>query len=414
MRKLIFSVLICATAVYAQEKDAPQEEVKARDLAKNFVEEQGWELGKNEKGDAYVAIGAAGFSTKSENYSLSRSNAFQLAALSAKNELARFLSAEIESRVRANIESGGGGKKVKSETSEKSESPVDPEDVDKLTDAVRKEAEAKGISPNQVMESTQFKSATRTVARAEVVGASTSRVFQSTVGGKSGIACVVRFTAVSRQLAECAMGKADAPELETLPEVGSWTKEQKKDELINYFGVRILKLKSNQACIAAFGQAVARSDSDSSMAIAKEKAEAAADQELRMFVGEMVESDRVMERGSSVKEMSESGEEFEDQESFRLKITAESKSLKMPGIATKRTWDAVEQATGAKKTVVGVVRVWSAESADAANALRKQMEAVGGSQGGSGRMNIAPKSGAVDAGPKTAKPLNTTKKIEEP
>ena len=412
MRVSLIALVVCTTVAFAQDKENPVEEVKAKEMAESFVGDQGWELGKNSKGDAYVVIGQAGFDNKSQNYSLSRSNAFQLASLRAKNQLAVFLAAEISSRVKAEISNGGGGKKKEDGVDKSDVSPTDQEVVKKLAEAVKTDAKAKGVSTDQVMEGTEFKSASRTVARAEVVGATTSRVFQSTVGGRSGLACVVRFTKTSQQIAECAMGKGNSPELEKLPEVASWIKEQKKDELLNYFGVRVLKLPSNEACLVAFGQAVAKSKSESSLSIAEEKASAAADQELRMFVGEMVESERVQERGSSVKELSESGEEFADEETFRQKLSAEAKSLSMPGIQTKRTWDVSESTSG--NQVVGVVRVWSSESADSANALRKQMEKVGGSQGGSGRRNIEAKSSPVDGGVKSAKPVNTMKKIEEP
>ena len=110
--------------------------------------------------------------------------------------------------------------------------------------------------------------------------------------------------------------------------------------------------------------------------------------------------------------MAQSGSEYQDVEGYQKSLQAKAKGLQFQGIKPIREWEA--KPAGAKP-VAGVVMMWSVSGADSANALRKQMEQVGGSQGGTGRRDAAPTATPADGrGLPGIKRGNTGNAVPEP
>lgn len=371
------------TSVPDQAMDTTQETRTARKLAREWLSSKAWVRGENSDG-SFVAIGTAAFSGKSTNSSLARSNAYQLAALKAKNELAEFISKQISTDVAASVKEGS----IPEGTT------VSRRDIiQNLVDAVRPVG-ADATSASNVLNSTEFSNAVRTVARAEVSGTSVSNSFETiTPAGDGAFAVVLRFTSTSRQMAVAAMGRAQAPRNENLAEAYSWAKEQTETQLAQTYGAKLFRTPNNEVCVLAFGQADVNGSSENAFDIAAEKAKTAADGELRLFVGEFVDSEAILSRRSSIKEIAQSGTEYQDVEGFQKNLQARAKSLQFQGVKPIREWEAKPDGS---KPIAGVVMMWSVSGADTANALRKQMEHVGGSQGGKGRRDVAPSSNSVE------------------
>ena len=378
--------------------DTSSESKSARELARQWLRTKGWTRGNNDDG-SYIAIGTSAFNAKSQKTALVRSNAFQLAALKAKNELAEFLSVEISSDVAALLKEG----KIP-----EGENGALKDVVESLADGVRKS----GTPADDVLNSTEFASSVRTAARAEVVGTTVSNSFETyNSAGDGAFAVVLRFTKTSRELANAAMGKGEAPRNEKLADAKTWADQASQTDLFQTFGVRIFQTGKGEVCFLAFGQAEVNGKSDNAFDIATEKAKAAAYGELRQFVGEFVQSEMILSRASSFSETAKAGSEYSDAEGFQKTIVARSGPLKVQGAKIIRDWEG--QAEG-KTPTAGVVMMWSVSSADVANELRKQMEQVGGSKGGAGRENSNSGSGPVDRDLPKLKPGNSGPTIPEP
>jgi hypothetical protein len=375
-----------------------KESLGAKKQAEAFIKEKGWTRGKNPDG-SFVAINSSSYSGKTKNLALARSNAFQMACLKAKQDLATFLSTEISTEVSANLKRGEAANPPTAEDASASD-PVKKlagDAVKTLLAASKQASKDAGVPPEQVLQSTDFKSAVQATARAEVCGVAVSGVYESKgASGDGSLAVVVRFTNTSKELANAALGRGSVPVNEKLAEAQAWADENEK-ELFKNFGTKIFRDKNNQVCVVAFGQADIKGKSETGIEIATEIAKTAAQGELRMFVGELVTGDDLLKRGNSFKELEIRGSEFNDTENYNKNMSAKAEKLKFQGISVLKEWDIPSEGTNG---LAGAVLLWSQGGADAANALRAQMESVGGSKGGDGRQNIP---SPADSGPNRPK-----------
>jgi len=359
------------------DKDPNSKAAKSADqLAEEWVAKKGWLLGDNPDG-ATVAIGSASFSGKSKNTALAKSNAHQIAMLMAKEQIAENLAPEISNAVAAQFGKGNPPP----------ENNGVPKDVVEMLAVKVKES---GKSPDDVLASTEFANAVKVAARAVVCGATVSNAFQTVDGrGEGAFSVVVRLTPTSFQLANAALGKGEAPHNDSLADARSWVTQASEQDLAGTFGVRLFKTGNGEVCVLAFGQDDVNGKSQMSFEMAKKVSRTAALGELRQFVGELVEGDELLNRQSSIKEMGDNQVQSADSESFNQLIQARAQGLKLPGVQAIRQWQA-QPDNG--NPVSGTVVIWSVSGADKANVLRKQMEAIGGDQGGEGRMNSTPSS----------------------
>jgi hypothetical protein len=381
--------------------DSTSEASSAREMARQWVEKKGWDQGENKDG-AFVAIGSASFPARGTESALAHSNAFQLAALKAKNVLAEFLAKEISTDVAATLKEG--------------EVPADTNGVSK--DVIQNlAAEAKkegGADVQKILNSTTFSSAVKAAARAEVSGAAVSNSFISvTPDGDGSLAVVMRFTAASRSVAAAAVGKGAAPANSDLADAKTWLKTMSEQDLSVLFGTRLFRTGTDEVCVLSFGQADVRGRSENAFDSALEKAKLAAFGELRQFVGEMVQSEGMLNRQSSLRETAEAGMSFNDTESFQKSLRAAAQKLEFQGAKPLRSWEFRPSGAG---PVCGVVLMWSVSGSDVAKNLKREMEAVGGSQGGSGRRDLPATTGASGKGRdiKTGQRPSAAKETPEP
>jgi hypothetical protein len=395
MNKLLFVATLSTLTALGFSQDPgvkadveTKESLGAKRQAEAFIKEKGWSRGKNPDG-SFVAINVSSYSGKTKNLALARSNAFQMACLKAKQDLATYLSTEISTEVGANLKRGEAANSPIAEDGSAS-GPVKKlatDAVQTLLAASKQASKDLGILPEQILLSTDFKSAVQTAARAEVCGVAVSGVYESKgAAGDGSLAIVVRYTNTSKELANAALGRGSVPVNERLAEAQAWVDENEK-ELFKNFGTKIFRDKNNQVCVVAFGQADIKGKSETAIEIATEIAKTAAQGELRMFVGELVTGENLLKRGTSFKELEIKGFEFNDAENYNKNMSAKAERLKFQGISVIKEWDLPSEGANG---VAGAVLVWSQGGADAANALRAQMESVGGSKGGDGRQNVPP------------------------
>ena len=86
-----------------------------------------------------------------------------------------------------------------------------------------------------------------------------------------------------------------------------------------------------------------------------------------------------------------------NESSYREQISSVGKSLELPGVSVVRDWQ-VYHPLEKGKPVVGRVLVWNAGSSKSAQALKKVLEANGGSYGGAGYKAPKEEPGGAGAG----------------
>lgn len=343
--------------------------------ARDWVKAQGWKTGRNKKEKTYIAIDSAAYDGDSPRASLNRTLAFQEALLKAKNTIARFLSADIQSTAAASLSQG---------TLPRTDDGI-PLDV---VQQVAAEAKKEGLSGSAVEKGTnrQFARAVQVLARANVAGSSVVHIVDNGKPGKDGaIAVVVRWSPKTQQIAETAVGKRkDRVGSDTAPLVNEIDRISEAD-LQHCYGARVMRTDENEACIVGFGQGEAIDTSEDEMDVATEKAQVDAFGNIRQFVGELLLCNQLLNQASSYSRLAESGTPFASSEGFSRECVARAEFLNMAGIEELRTWEG--QRAGARP-VAGYVAMWSVSGSNDAVKLAKEFDALNAGGGGSGRRNI--------------------------
>ena len=343
--------------------------------AKDWVKSNGWKTGRNKKDGSFIAIGVVAYDGDSKKVSLTRTLAFQEALLFAKNTMARFLSADIQTAAAGAVSQGKLPRIAEGV----------PQDV---VEQVASLAKAEGVSGESVDKGTnrQFARAVQVLARAQVAGSSVVKVIDNGKAGKDGgMAVVIRWSPKTKALAETALGiKVDAAQTATAPAASEIVKLSLAD-LQASFGARIMRSDENEACIVGFGQGEATDTGEDELDIAEEKAQVDAFGNIRQFVGEMILCNQLLNQSSSSARLADGGRVFETEEGFTRECVARANFLNMAGIEEVHTWEGQRQGA---RPVVGYVGLWSVSGSNDAIALRKEFDRLNAGAGGVGRSNI--------------------------
>jgi hypothetical protein len=124
-------------------------------------------------------------------------------------------------------------------------------------------------------------------------------------------------------------------------------------------------------------------------------------QDLRDFAGTKVVSNLDNAQAETIQEYSDQSEKYMNESSYLEQVSSVGKSLELPGVTVVRNWQVFHPLEKAKP-VVGQVLVWNTRSSEAAQALKKVLEANGGSFGGAGYK--APPGSEGGAGAASATP----------
>ena len=349
---------------------AQQAPASPKEAATEWVSTKGWKLGARSGDGSFVAIGVADKDPKEKRSALSREDAFLKASLQAKMDMARFMSTQVSSFVKETIKEGAlPPNKLEGFPSDL---------VEKLADKAKAQP---GGEADEFLNGSDFQAAVLALTRAELCGLVASQTFE----GTDQIAVVMRHTPTSRALCAAAMGRGAAPQNAALAEIDDWAQRATQPELYSTFGVKLFRKGPSEVCIGGFGQGDVTGKSGNAETTAEEKAKSRADLAIRLFVGEYMYAESLLVQTVSFAEYKEAGMVFESAEAYSRKMESLSKPLDFSGIEAVPS--KLRGEVAGKLPVVGVLHMWSVSGSDVANKMRKEIEAVGGSTGGSGRRN---------------------------
>lgn len=362
-------------AIKTPEEPKEPEAKTVKQQAKEWVKSKGWKTGRNKKDGSYVAIGVAAYDGDSPRASLNRTVAFQEALLKAKNSMARFLSADIQTAAAANVSQG---KLPRAEDGV----PVD------VVQQVAAKAKKENLGGDSVEKGTnrQFARAVQVLARAQVAGSSVVNIIDNGKPGMDGgIAVVVRWSPKIQAVAETALGvRKDAVRSDTLMSVDE-IERYSPDQLQDFYGARVMRGDDNEIVIVGFGQGEAADTGEDEMDVAEEKAQVDAFGNIRQFVGEMLICNQLLNQTSAYERLAEGGKTFETSEGFARECVARANFLNMAGLEEKHTWEG--KRAGARP-VAGYVGVWSVSGSQDAVKLRAELERLNPGAGGRGRSDV--------------------------
>lgn len=145
--------------------------------------------------------------------------------------------------------------------------------------------------------------------------------------------------------------------------------------LMASFGVRVLVNEHGQRVVVSYGQATPASRLPTAKAVAQQKAQADAVQQLRLFIGENVASELMKQDVETLQQLYDTTTGGTDvsvtqSQAFQQKVTSTANALQLEGIMTLKQWEA-QHPSG--DMIVGSVVVWSSDAAAAARGLRHIM-----------------------------------------
>ncbi len=383
----------------------------AETMAMEFLREKGWTEGSNDGGRFYVIMASAGFAAPagSEGWDIARSNAFNLALLTAKRGMADYLSQQVAAFMGSAYSESTAAQTF---TDPASAAPSDnaASGVAVATaEAVNADLKSKGVDPaknpeaaaqaaKRIVADAAFVSAVQAMARAEVAGLQAYRTFEGKGGPHGSVTVICVFSDKGMQLRDALIGLGDPPTKAPGPRIGDWAEEMGPEALLFSFGTQARTNEDGELVLVGFGQANPAAANARSVDAAKRKAQLAAVGAMRQYLGELVTTSSDMMQAESLQEYSDKSQDYANESAFNDRIASEAKSLDMPGILPAYQWKSRHPLL--ENDTVGVVLVMSVSEALKANKLRERLAATAASQGGRG---IGAKTPANSAGSGAAK-----------
>ncbi len=364
-----------------------------RSSVSDFISSKGWNLGKNDHNNYYVASGFASInmSPTDKNYEIARSLAYQNAMANAKKSIVNAYGQEISTRLQSIYEEPGSAQS-KIQKAE-SEAGIDSDIMNKLmklADAKVDEELAKinkdKNSPEaqevirEVLSSSSITSAIERTSSYQVSGLVAKKIFEQ--DGQIGV--VAYYSDKTLDLVAALNGYGtrpkDAPR--TGASVEEWIKAKKIGELYLSQGIHLTTDKEGNLVIVSYGLSRALSKSMNSINAAMNKAELDAVGNIRRFAGELVTTSDMKSEAIQSIEYADSNNQASSEvdQIMQSKIEQVAKSLKITGITTVRTWDRVDPRTDS--TLCGVVCIWSTKTAKIKPPIVGPNGPDGGSDGG--------------------------------
>lgn len=405
MKQLILCLMLLgwgALPVFSQESpefavdetaSAFQPERSAQDDIDDFLAEKGFAEGRNVRGDnseIFIATGVSVIQAPRNHpaYMRSRTMAFEKAMLAAKQQMAEYISTEIQTRAVHDFSEGEPPELRRQREAEAAAARREPGILDKTQILINAKLdhllEEEGVDlgqpvPEEVVRkavnSDVFEKFTRSAALARLVGMQAWKVFEASPDGKKGqIGVVAVYSEKLHKMADAVFsgnfsdlpaGTPKAPIARQLP----------KDPmvLLTTFGVQQKTDEAGNLVLVAFGQGAPRTDSQTSMMAAYDKAKMNAQAALRSFAGEIAAVENDLSSYENTQEFEDGFENYENEEYFKKRIETNAKALKISGIQQIRKWRATHPLTG--HAVAGVVIAWSPDAATHAAKVGRKMAA---------------------------------------
>ncbi len=364
------------------------------EAASNCIREAGFTQGYSKSKGTFVVAASAGFACGPDNpeaFTICRNAAFQKAMLDAKKQIAEFLAAEISSCVKTMyVEPSLADPAVKAMGAERAHAMV-------------KNSGGNEEAQKQLLASDQFSSAVSVTAKQEVAAVQCFRSFESISEGNGRVAVVAILSPKSILMAKAMLGQeTDGVKGAAKEPVTEWISKIDSEGMLLYTHGVIQRTNENgELCLVAFGQASPRTARgiDGAYKIATGNAQ----QALRQFAGEFVQSASDQSTAYTLKEFADKTSEFTNDSTFSESVTAVAAKLAMPGMAqVKRT--SLKHPLGGDIPTAVVVYEWNVSSADAAGGLKATLDEMRGSEGGAGRPGAKPAQPKSTPAPAESKP----------
>ena len=367
----------------------------ARNLAEELLAAKGWVegLNKNASGDEYfVAIGAGDIQApvSDPNYLDSRVNAYDKAMMAAWASIRQFVGEEVSSKMSSSYREATGeippskevqaamaaGKQVAGVVMDTAMAVL-PSTNPKLAALVNAAAgsieKQSNLPKEQALASEEFRKAVATAASGPIVGVQSYSTFEGPGGGKGfQIVVIAIWSEKLQKLAEAMLYGTAAPAGTPGKSVDAWIPKDTA-ELITAFGVQMVKNENGQPVLLAYGQSRPLTESSRSVEAAYSKALLEAKSQLRFFAGAQAQVLEDLEKYENTDEYSDATKEYASASVFEQSTDVYAPAEKFAGMARKKTWNAPHPITG--NMMVGVVAMWSPESALIAQKINQQMSA---------------------------------------
>lgn len=397
----------------------------AKKQAQEYLRSLGLSEGWNADKKLWIAVGSGGIERApgDKGWDESRAIAFSKAVSAAKQDAAMRMGTAVKTAVESMSTSGTRLNASPAERAAAAATEAPPGIVDKVVaiidaevdkeyrkrvpppaeapadKAAREELEAKErreLTMAKLKES-KFKSVTDFVTGGEVGAMQCFRTFEEVPEGSKGtVAVIMAYNENSRKVAEMLMGTSrsapSGPAGTVRQDAKAWAEGLPVEVLLYSFGCQVRQDRNGELVLVAFGMGSPPADDEDFHEDAEQAARAAALEAARQFVGEMVAAGGGLTREQSLQvyEAADGNLEKIGETRSQLARTYASKadSLVLRGGDVLRQWEGRHPLS--KVPTFGVVMKYSLSGAQLANAMRDQMDAIGGSKGGAGQTSRPP------------------------
>ena len=360
----------------------------AREMAEEFLDSKGWQVGKNvKKGrEFYVGIGDGAIQAPIDHprYMQARINAFDKAFLASKQDLVEYLAVDIANDMGQTYKERSYGK-----DSGDSEEIIAKEDsvVDKLTllahAKLDKMLAKEGVDPKndekkeieaalpEILSSEQFSNFTKTAAKTRLSGVQAYKCFEGPGEGRGyQFAVISIYSDTLREMATSIYtGEKPKSKAPNKPIISQIPTDQ--DILLQTFGVQQKVDENGDLVIVAYAQGAPISESSNSISKAYKKAKIAAMGYIRKFAGENYATTGDLMNAESTTEYDDATKSYADKSAFDDIVRSTSESLNISGIQILKKWKRDHPLNG--KVVTGVVLAWSPKSSANAQSLKAKL-----------------------------------------
>ncbi len=378
----------------------------AVDQAQDLLVSRQLEPGFNRNTGLFVAIGssAIGANCGDEGFADSREQAFLMAMLDAKRQLAQFIAAQVATEAEQSLRQSSASESTTPQTA-RNPGAVPAELVQR---ALRMTEPAPGIdidpATNQkdpppapvqrqrkLLMEQSFKDRLAVVALAEVAGLQAYRTFEST-GPKGGeVAVIAAYSRSSGDLARSLLGKGPAPKGVRGVSIPQWARSLSTDQLLYTHGAQLRVDENGDVVLVSFGMSTPAFDSPMLNKQARDDARNEAFRAARLFLGSLIEDLESSTRGEDAKVHSDEVTKVSNTSERALRIRARADALDLKGGSSVHGWHAQHPCMKQGAETFGCVMKFSLRDAQAANELADLFRAAKGWEGGNGVTTRTPR-----------------------
>lgn len=361
------------------------ENVCAKYVKKTLKKKVGWNTRKDGM-KYYIGVGKSGILAPPSDptYIESRQNAYEMAMMQAKGKIVEGMKTSVARSITLSLAQGKFKDKpelkdkLNREVQKEAMTPTDTRDAKsaynkamellniKLDNEIAKEKPKPLPAPKNVKEAEKqmektieeklgksFSDFVETVASSNLIGVRRLYVHETIPPGAQGNMCVALLHSPTTKAIARAIIAQDAsmfPTGKPNPNYKNMIPNPDTDpgliELISTFGVDVIRDDLGNYVLVSYGQSMVASNSEVAREIAVESAITSAYANLRSYLGEVVNTNRKLEKIESYKEFADNSKKFNGSKAFAQEVKSISKSLDIVGMEnTGDVWGIVHPVT---------------------------------------------------------------------